>query len=172
MTGPRVLAIDPMRRGFGYVVFEGLALLVDWGTRLARTDKHVRSLEHLDELIDTYAPDVLVVEDCTARGSRRCERVQKLLDEMVELAESKHIEVRRIGPREVEATFEDLIEHPENKHDFATVVAELYPPLRPQLPPERATYESETERMAIFDAAAMALAVLLEGESKERRRAA
>lgn len=169
----RILAVDPTRRGFGYVVFEGLGLLIDWGTREARTeDKNERSLERLQALLDRYEPDVLVVEDCEARGSRRCERVQELLEEMVELAESEEIEVRPIGPREVDTTFEDLIEHPDNKHDFARVVAELYPPLRPQLPPKRELYESETERMAIFDAAALALVVLLDGESKERRPAA
>lgn len=70
-TEARVLAIDPTRRGFGYTVFEGPDLPVDWGERNIRGQKNAGSVEAVAHLIELYRPDVLVLEDPTSTDSRR-----------------------------------------------------------------------------------------------------
>ena len=59
----RVLAIDPANRGFGYAVLEGPQSLLDWGVTGTRTTTTGDLAQHAETLIDTYEPDMIVVED-------------------------------------------------------------------------------------------------------------
>ena len=74
MTAPeekRILAIDPINRGFGFVVLEGPEYLVDWGVKEVPNNKNAHALWAIENLIGRYQPDKLVVEDYTSRDSRR-----------------------------------------------------------------------------------------------------
>jgi RNase H-fold protein (predicted Holliday junction resolvase) len=75
-TQARVLAIDPTHRGFGYAVFEGPDLLVDWGERNIWGQKNAGSVEAVARLIERYQPDILVLEDPSSADCRRWPRVQ------------------------------------------------------------------------------------------------
>lgn len=172
MNEIRVLAIDPTQRGFGFAVYEGLWLLVDWGVHQAREDKRQESLQELERLFEFYEPDVFVVEDCSAKRSRRGERAEDLIEEARELAAARDVEVCSYGPAQVRETFEHLGAEPKNKFKVGSALALLYPPLAPYLPPKRKLHESERERQAIFDAAALALTFLLAGKMEVRRAAA
>src|SRR5215204_2172267 len=93
----RILAIDPFTRGFGFAVLEGAEGLIDWGVKETKTDKNRRSLKLITELMDRYEPAVVVVEDHKAKGSRRCDRVGKLISEISKLASKKKVKVRSIS---------------------------------------------------------------------------
>lgn len=164
MTDDRVLAIDPYSRGMGYVVVENGTLLVDWGTTEARDEKNGRCLERLAELHRTYRPDVLVLEDPEGEGSRRCERIIKLLDDAAELAESRAVDVRRYSRGEIRTAFRAW--GAKTKHEIASAVAQRFPPLAPELPEPRAVFESEAERMAVFDAGSLAVSFLSDAARK------
>ncbi len=151
----RILAIDPTHRGFGYVVLEGPQLLVDWGIRDVRSKKNARSTEAVAGLLELYQPEVLIVEDSTARGSRRRERVRQLILELGELARGHKVQVRRISRLKVKQTFAS--QGATNKHQIARAIAVQFPELTSRLPPERKPWMSEDTRMAIFDAMAMAI---------------
>ena len=47
-----VLAIDPAPRGFGYVLFEGPKIPLDWGVAEARVQTSKRSLERIKKMIE------------------------------------------------------------------------------------------------------------------------
>lgn len=71
-----VVAVYPSTRGFGYAVFDGPEILVDWGVRSIRgARKNTRSLEKIRDLIALYPPDALVFEDYRGEGSRRARRI-------------------------------------------------------------------------------------------------
>jgi Holliday junction resolvasome RuvABC endonuclease subunit len=163
---PRVLAIDPTSRGFGFAVLEGAGSLVDWGVRTVAGNRHTVAVSKLRELISLYSPDVLVVEDCTAPSSRRRVRVRRLLDELVQMANGADIRTHRVSVREVH----DLLASNgrTNKHGIASAIAEHFPELVPRLPPERKIYMSEAERMAIFDATAFGLTYYFLTDAKAR----
>ena len=72
----RVLAIDPTTKGFGFAVMEGPERLIDWGVKGVKRSEKKRSLKLVADLIDQYQPDVILVEDCLGKGSRRCQRVR------------------------------------------------------------------------------------------------
>src|SRR6188472_2272789 len=78
-----VFAVFPSARGFGYAVFEGPMSLVDWGVKGVRSiQKNGESLKKLRELLAFYRPDMVVLENCQGRGSRRAQRIQTLINLM------------------------------------------------------------------------------------------
>src|SRR2546422_7703035 len=90
----RVLAIDPSTRGFGFAVLEGPNRLIDWGVKETKTNKNARTLKLVEDLIDGYLPNVIVVEDYAGKGSRRCRRIQGLINDISKLAPKRKIRVR------------------------------------------------------------------------------
>ena len=78
----RVLAIDPITKGFGFAVLEGPEILVDWGVKHASGDlnhRNRRCLEEVLKLIARYQPDVLVVEHTGVKSCRRRRRARPRL---------------------------------------------------------------------------------------------
>jgi hypothetical protein len=154
----RVLAIDPISRGFGFVVFEGPEQLVDWSVVETKEDKETRGLCRVADLFVRYRPNVLVLEDLVGRGSRRCRRVRKLLDKIERLADKESISVRRFARAKVRRAFSDS--GAKTKFEIATAIAKRFPELQPRLPRFRKPWMTEDDRMSIFDAASFALSYL------------
>ncbi len=154
-TEKRVLAIDPSTRGFGFAVLEGPARLIDWGVKEARSDKNPKALRLIKDLLDRYQPDVIVVEDYSGKGSRRCLRVQKLIKAILELVSAKGISSRSFSHSKVRKVFHSF--EAFTKHQISKTIAQLFPELEPRLPPFRKPWMSEDYRMSIFDAVALAL---------------
>jgi len=148
----RILAVDPTSKGFGFVVFEGKDKLVDWGLREARGDKKENSLRGISILIDLYKPGLILLED-VRHGSRRCERVQKLILDIKKLAKNGGMATREINKEELRKTFSPL--GANTKDAIAKLMAEHFPDLAPHLPPPRPKWKSQNPMIAIFMAAAM-----------------
>ncbi len=159
MTGSpqkRVLAIDPMHRGFGYVIFEGPDFLIDWGVRHVEGPKNKASIAATADLITRYRPRIMVLEDVAAMGCRRRRRVRELVEVLDRYGRERGLTVRKVAQARVKRTFLPLCIR--NKNQMARFLAAKFPELARYLPPERKPWMSEDTRMAIFDAAAFALA--------------
>ncbi len=164
----RIIAIDPTSRGFGFVVMEGPRQLIDWGVKSVKDNDDYRYSRRIEDLIDLYQPDVLIVENIMLKRSRRCDRVKKLIREIAVLALNKRIKVRYISRRMMKDCFSDMCGG-KTKHQIAEYIAELLPELALRLPPIRKFWMSEDYRMAIFDAAAFALTFYHFEESAESK---
>src|SRR5215510_4391385 len=151
-SDPRVLAIDPSTRGFGFAILEGPNRLIDWGVKETKTDKRKRSLKLIADLIEQYQPSVLVVEDYTRKGSRRCRRVRELIKDISKLAVQRKIKVRNFSRLKVKQAFSES--GTSNKYEIAIAIAKRFPELAPRLPRFRKPWMSEDYRMSIFDAVA------------------
>jgi Holliday junction resolvasome RuvABC endonuclease subunit len=162
----RVLAIDPTSKGFGFAVLEDPTVLIDWGLKRASGDRNVKSLEKAAELIERYRPEVLVVERTAAKGSRRCPRVRKLIEDLIALALDRRLRTRRISRRRVQRCFSEI--GSATKRQIAVALVERFPELEPHLPPVRKPWMSEDGRMGIFDAVAFGWASY-ESLRRERR---
>jgi hypothetical protein len=149
----RVLSIDPTSRGFGFVVFESPTTLADWGCKAIRQQDEAKTLAKVLELIHHYRPGIMVLEDY--KGSRRCARVQNLLDAVCRLATTEGLKTRCIPVLRVKKVF--LTFRARTKDEIAHSVAQQLPELAPELPRYRKPWMSEGSQMAIFDAAALAL---------------
>jgi Holliday junction resolvasome RuvABC endonuclease subunit len=153
----RILAIDPTSKGFGFVVLEGPVVLIDWGVKHASGDRNHRCLKLVVELIGRYQPDVFVVEDTRAKGSRRCLRVRRLIDDLLALVQEHQLRARRISRQTVRRYF--ARSGLATKRQVAVALTQRFPELEPYLPPVRKAWMTEDERMSVFDAVAFTLAL-------------
>jgi Holliday junction resolvasome RuvABC endonuclease subunit len=150
-----VLAIDPSTRGFGFAILEGPNRLIDWGVKEAKKNKNARTLKLIEDLMDRYQPNVVVVEDYTGKGSRRCLRIQGLINDISKLAAKGKIKVRSVSRIKVKQAFSES--GASNKQEIAMAIANRFPELAPRLPRFRKPWMSEDYRMSIFDAVAFAI---------------
>ena len=155
----RVLALQPTTRGFGFCVFEGAQQPIDWGVKDIRKDKNKVSLAKISELIEFYAPEVLVVENFSGEGSRRAQRIERLIHQIAYVGDKKRIPVRSYSREEIRNAFRPF--GAETKYEIAKVIARWLPGFESRLPPVRKIWMSEDYRMAIFDAASFALTFYL-----------
>ena len=103
-----------------------------------------------------YRPDVVVLEDHSAKSSRRSTRIRKLGQRIVALASSSGVRVKLFSREKVRRVFFDDGEG--TKHALAEILAKRFPEeLGFRLPPKRQPWMSEDYRMDIFDAIALAL---------------
>jgi hypothetical protein len=149
------LAIDPTLRGFGYALFEGPRIPLDWGSTDIRSKQNENSLQRIKKLISYYHPEVLVLEDCSKDSSHRCDRIRILLDQIEKFAESQKIPVVKYSPDRIKEVFSFFDIH--TKHQIAQKICEWLPDLNPRIPPKRKPWMSEDRRMGIFDAVALVL---------------
>ena len=155
----RVLAIDPINKGFGFAVLDGPRVLLDWGlkgTTRMRGPRERWCLRQIDELIDSYQPDRILVEDCRAPGSRRGKRCDALIAKIAKLAQKRGLPARRIALTRMRRVWRSA--GACTKYKVALAIAGRFPELAWRLPPIRKPWMSEDARMGIFDAVALALA--------------
>jgi Holliday junction resolvasome RuvABC endonuclease subunit len=155
---PRILAIAPSTRGFGFAVVEGLDMLVDWGVKSISGDKNTGSIEKVGELIVHYEPSVIALEDTSTKPFHRSERIRALSKRIVHMAERQNVIAALLSREQVKRTF--LNDGQGTKHALAGILANKFPEeLGFRLPPKRRPWMSEDYRMDIFDAVALALVV-------------
>lgn len=151
----RILSIDPTPKGLGFTILEGRDGLMDWGVKTVRQDKNAGTLAHVEKLINRFHPTTIVVEDTGHWSSRRRGRIRALLEEVRLLAAAYGIRFKRIPRALVHASFASLGR--TTKYQIAVALTDKFPELSPRLPKPRKPWQSEDDRMAIFDAAALAV---------------
>jgi hypothetical protein len=155
-TPTRILSLDPTTKGFGYVLFELPFRLVAWGLAHISGDKKAGALLRLTKLLDTIHPEAVVFEDTNAPGSRRHYRMRSLIEALSALAREKGHAVYAVARKAVLEHFSHGEER-ATKYSVAQDLARLFPEIADKLPPRRKAYMSQDERMAIFDALALAV---------------
>jgi hypothetical protein len=145
----RLLAIDPTRQGYAYVILES-QILIDWG--LVHAGREVdAAARRLDAQLIRYTPNMLIIEHVLPEV-RRSVRAREFLVSVELLGLTRGIEIKRISQAAVKETFADS----RIKHDIALALSDCYPELRAWRPRRRKTWTSEDQRMNIFDALALA----------------
>jgi hypothetical protein len=150
-----IVAIDPTSRGLAFAFFEGGELL-DFGHHEAKLEEK-EQVALFDWIIANCAADIVVLEDPDAPGSLRRGRVRNLLAALATHARRRDLLVYQIGAEEVRQAWKRR--GSLAKTSRAAALAELFPDLEAIVPPPRRAWESETERVHIFDAVALVLYV-------------
>ncbi len=151
----RILAIDPTTKGFGYAILDLPLRLVAWGMAHIEGEKRSGAIFRFEALLDQFRPDAVVLEDTTAKGSRRNLRVRELLDTLGKIARERGIPVQTVSRLAVIAHFSK--DETATKHSIATTLAGAFPELAEKVPKKRKTWQSEDERISVFDALSLAV---------------
>jgi Holliday junction resolvasome RuvABC endonuclease subunit len=153
---PRILAIAPSARGFGYAVFEGQDTFIDRGGKRAAGDKNIGSLAKAKDLMEHYQPKVVVMEDTSAKSSRRATRIRELSKEIFALAVSREISVKLFSRETMKKML--FADGEGTKHDMAKIVAGRFSEETGlQLPPKRRSWDNEHPRADVFHALALVM---------------
>jgi hypothetical protein len=151
-----VLAVHLQSRGFAFVLFEGWLAPVDWAVHEVRgPNKNARCLKRIESIFDLHTPDVVVLQKMSGGGTRRVVRIQELNQDIVDLAESRGIDVRLYSRAELRQAFAYHYDA-MTKQRIAETIAYRIPALGLYVPPARKPWMSEHGRMGIFEAAALA----------------
>ncbi len=151
----RVLGVDPSTRSVAFAVLDGPDFLFDWGTKSTGKADSARALQVIGALVERFQPQILAIEDCNARGSRRCPRVRMLLDDLASIVPPS-VTIQRISVRRLASASEKG--HTQTKYQRALDLAKRFPELQPRLPRFRKPWMSEDVRVNVFDALGFALA--------------
>lgn len=152
----RTLAVHPTSRGFGWVVCEGPLKLVEFGICAPlRGSKRIACVRKVEKLIARLAPSEFVVEAFDERSGKGA-WVRKLSLDLVTVAADRGLSVEAHTRDAVRTAFEAV--GARTRRETAEAVARHFPALTYRLPSPRKAWESEDKRLAIFHAAAVAMA--------------
>lgn len=147
----RVLSVYPHHRGFGFAVLEH-ERLVDWGLARLYSTANDEFLARVEALIVKYRPHIIALED--HMNSRRGERAQRLVDTALGYAKFWELQTVLVSRSDVRRVLG--LRERATTHDMAISLAEAFPELTPLVPPKRKPWQSEAERMKVFQAVGIA----------------
>lgn len=150
---PRLMALHCSAKGIGFATFEGEAIH-DWGTVVTHGDKNAMALRKLARLIDRFSPEAVVVEE--ADGGSRADRILQLHTAIRTLCTTRAIEFAAFPLPEIRSRLGLFVG--ATRQDLAEGVVRHLEVLAARLPYPRKPWQSEPRGMAIFCAAAVALA--------------
>jgi Holliday junction resolvasome RuvABC endonuclease subunit len=149
------LAVHPTSRGFGWVLFEGPIVPVDWGIASAKVNRSAQCMVRFKQLLDQYQPSALILEKFEESDSRRGERIRILGKTMRGFANNRDMDTLVYSREEVSVAVSGRTK--ASRHTVALAVAEQLPILRHRLPQARKLWQSEDNRQCLFDAAALGI---------------
>jgi hypothetical protein len=150
------MAIYFSTRGSSFVLFEGPLSPYDWGIFEVRGPKKEANCQRkVTQLLDRYEIDVMVLQDTGPEGTRRASRLTNLNAAVEAAAQGRGVPVFKYSRADVYSTFASA--GFSNKQSLAEVIAKHIPAFERHVPPPRKPWKSEDARMALFDAAALAL---------------
>lgn len=143
----RLIALIPATSGIGFAVMETPQTVIDWGKRCGKAAA--------EELLETYRPDVLVIEDVTVPGCRKRQARRDHIGFIEALADEMEIAVRPVARLAVLEHFDV-----KTKVELAKAVSLRVPALEHRVPPYRKAWMNEDQRLPIFEALGFLFAVL------------
>lgn len=155
----RILGLSPTSRGIGFAVLEGPQRLADWGVKTGAKTDFANVLAKIAHLIDHYQPEAIAIRDCASSDARCSKRTRALISEIGTLAASRSIPVKEVTRAQVKTALST--DQDATKHAIARSIAQNFSQeLGSRLPSKRRPWTSEDYRMCIFEAVALALALI------------
>jgi len=148
-------AVHATDRGFGYVAFEGPFTPYDWGNVFAKGDKNAVCLRKIEDLIERFAPETLLLEAFGKGTSLRSERIARLYRAIISLAATRSVNVVVYTRSDIRTAFRTV--GAVTRQEIADAVARHVDAFGHQLPKPRKPWQSEDRRMALFNAGALVL---------------
>lgn len=123
----------------------------DWGSSRDASDSPKQAYEYASKKIKYYRPEMLVTELVTDK-SKKGQYTRSLINQFMKAAQDNSVPWSLVVRTQQHA----------NKFQEAIKLVERFPELKATLPPKRYWWQTEDQRMIIFEATALALAALEE----------
>jgi len=157
----QILVLEVRPRFTGFVVLQPPSRLLDFGTRkhsVSEDELPALAAKKMSALLDLHQPSLIVVRERKVLAAHARSKVSTILQVVRREAKKRSIQVQAIPANSARQIF--VSQQRTSKSQRATLIARQFPELSWKLPPVRKKWKSEDRRMAIFDAAATALAFM------------
>lgn len=151
-----VLALSPVYRGVGFIVFDQNRTPIDWGVKETRVNKLALCKSRVSALLLLHRPQVVILERTGGTGCKRRRRMRELIASLASLVEVAGHSVALYERATIAACLG--LDRFAGKDAIAAAVAQSLPVLSHRLPRSRKVWEGEKHSMALFEAAGLALA--------------
>ena len=151
-----VLALAPVYRGIGFIVFDDARTPLDWGVKETRTNKQALCKDRVSALLALHRPNAVILELTGGPTCRRRRRIRELIADLASFAQEQGFSVTLYERAAIAACLH--LEPGVSKDTIAAAIAQALPALSHRLPTTRRVWESEKHSMALFEAAGLALA--------------
>ncbi len=159
-----VLAVHPNVRGIAYTAFDGPLAPVGWGIkRITGSDKNLKSVEAVQQLVEQFQPDILVLEDCSGPGSRKSDRVRRLHRLILNYAEGESIETHAYARHAIRECFKAV--GAKTRFEIAAAIAAMVHVFSNKMPKAKKIWMSEDNRLKLFDAASLVMTYYCQAKS-------
>lgn len=149
-----VLSVCAGPRGIGFVLFASPLAIVDWGVKtFPSARRNVECVKAVQALIERYVPDMLVLDDASARTSR----IQDLYRMIEGIALTDGVHVEHVSKEEVQSCFLKL--GARTNDERANVIASRLPERFHRVPKKRRAWYAEDPRMAMFKATSLGITI-------------
>jgi len=130
--------------------------MLECGYKGARGNKNRKAVSKIEKLMEQFMPDVVVLQDVNAKGSRRAPRIKVLHRKIVEAAANYKCKIQFFTGNQLRVAL--LGDVKGTKHEMAELLAQRFPTeLAARMPRKRRAWENEDGRMDMFDAVELAV---------------
>ncbi|MFY0610697.1 MAG: hypothetical protein JXQ99_04150 [Hyphomicrobiaceae bacterium] len=123
----------------------------DWGSSRDASDSALQAYEYAAKKIKYYRPELMVTELVTGK-SKKGQYTRSLINQFMKAAQDNDVPWL-LTTRE---------QHHANKFQEAIKLVERFPEMKSTLPPKRYWWQTEDQRMIIFEATALAFTAIEE----------
>lgn len=149
-----VYAIYPNANGFGFVYMENARKLIEYGSVRINPISNRKILDRIKKSIAYFRPTILVLTDPDCKSSRTGKRTRRLVDRIMDYAQSEKLSVEQYSRDQVRDVFEGF--GVRTKYEISQFLLTEFKELEPKRPKERKQWVSEDRNMGIFDALSLA----------------
>jgi hypothetical protein len=154
-TNNTILALYPNAMGVCYSVFDSPKDLVDYGIGYVRPVNSKKSILKVQEYLEFYKPDIVLVRELTKPNSKNNKRNKKLIDLICKKAKEQGLEVHHYNRSQIKDVFKEF--KAISKYQISKKIMEWFPELEILELPIRKRWMSENHNTGVFDAISLAV---------------
>ncbi len=152
-----IIAMYPNCHGIGYVIYESLDEIIDFGIKPVERRSIEDFVVQADWLLDFCKPTVIILLD-KVDDNRKSKRIQKGIQNIINMVHQKGLPLHTYTPWHIEKTFTDF--GIETKYERSKLLASWFKMLKGRIPIQRKAGDPEDYQMTLFDAFALMVAHL------------
>ncbi len=143
------IAMHPTCFGIGYVIYESLDEIIDFGIRSVDRKSIQDFVTRAESLLDFCKPDIVILLE-KVQDNRVSKRIQNGIQEIINMTRERGLKYYTYTPWHIENTFMDF--GISTKYERSKLLASWFTMLKVRMPMKRKDGDAEDYQMTLFDA--------------------
>ena len=148
--------------GVCYSLFDSQKL-IDYGIGYVRPVCSIQSIKKVEQYLEFYKPDVVLLRGMSKRRAKRSKRTKKLIDLICKVANVQGLSVHQYNRSQIKDVFSQF-KSGTSKYKISQKLIEWFPQLAALEIPERKRWMAENNNTGVFDAIALGVVYIYENE--------